>query len=364
MSKKVRLAVLTGCVALFVVVTPYLVLYSLGYRINFAKATVSTTGGIYVRAWPSPNTVTIDGKSGSPTNFFANDSFLQNLTPGIHQVSVTKPGYFDYQKSLPVVGSRVTKLESVVLFKQQPMFTRISGKTMWFSLSPDGNTVLEKTGATATTVSFSVFTLSNAQPRTFSIASRQSAVSDVQWSSDSNEATIKLGNAYFLINLAASQLAPQAQPQLTGVGQVAFDADTPHTLLYLKSGGLFMAGETAALVKNVLAYQAANSHITYLSNDGLVYDLNTSTGQTAAISNIPAPLPRNATYNITLFRGAVFLQENAGLLKLNHLTGAFEPFAPTITQTSVSSDGQRMLSWNAHEVFFSRLDPDNQTTVS
>ena len=122
MKRKTRLIILLICIVLFFVIAPYIVLYSLGYRVDFLNQKITATGGIYVKTQPVGAGVSIDGATKSTTGYFYNSVFVQNLMPGQHSVSITKNGYYDYQKSLSVQENEVTKLEQVILFKKDIVF--------------------------------------------------------------------------------------------------------------------------------------------------------------------------------------------------------------------------------------------------
>lgn len=153
MKIKTRLIILAICVMAFLVVTPYIVLYSLGYRVNFETWKVQGTGGIYVYAEPNPSVVLIDSKPASESGFFSTSVFVQNLMPGLHSVLIQKDGYYEYQKTLPVKEKEVTKLENVTLFIKNIAFSNVpleigvNAKTQFATLakqttppriSPDG----------------------------------------------------------------------------------------------------------------------------------------------------------------------------------------------------------------------------------
>lgn len=125
MTRKTRLILLLICVALFLVVAPYIVLYSLGYRVDFVNRKITVTGGIYVVARPAPANIAINSITRNTTGFFSEAVFVQNLLPGQHSVSIKKDGYFDYQKTLLVREKEVTKLEEVTLFKKEPAFAQL-----------------------------------------------------------------------------------------------------------------------------------------------------------------------------------------------------------------------------------------------
>ncbi len=129
MAKGARLIILTSCAILFFTVTPYIIGYSLGYRIDFEQKKIMATGGIYLRAWPSPADVYINSKLAGKTNVITNSVFTQNLLPKNHLVLIKKDGYFDYQKTLLVKKKEVTKLEHILLVKKDINFEALADKT-------------------------------------------------------------------------------------------------------------------------------------------------------------------------------------------------------------------------------------------
>lgn len=135
MSKKTRLIILIVCAILFLVTTPYMVLYSLGYRIDFTKRRIMATGGIYVRVLPSGTDIIIDSKINKTTGLFSNSFFVQNLLPKNHNVLIKKDGYYDYQKNLPVEENEVTKLENVILFKKNYTFENLDDRKQFTLIS-------------------------------------------------------------------------------------------------------------------------------------------------------------------------------------------------------------------------------------
>lgn len=125
MKVKTRLIILGICVVVFFIAAPYIVLYSLGYRVNFETWQIKGTGGIYVYAAPEPDSILVSGKPAPKTGYFSSAVFVQNLLPGMHSVLIEKTGYHSYQKTLPVQERQVTKLENVTLFKTSISFTNL-----------------------------------------------------------------------------------------------------------------------------------------------------------------------------------------------------------------------------------------------
>ncbi len=117
MTKQTRSIILLICLLLFFTITPWLIFYSLGYRVDLKNQCIIATGGIYVRAEQPGTEVIVDSRFGEKSSFFSNSVFMQNLTPEIHNILVKKEGYYSYQKDILVKEKEVAKIENITLFK-------------------------------------------------------------------------------------------------------------------------------------------------------------------------------------------------------------------------------------------------------
>lgn len=128
MKKRTRFYILVLSAILFLIVAPYIVAYSLGYRIDFEQMKIVSTGGIYVKAQPLGAEIIIDSESNR-TGLLSQNVFVQNLLPKQHTVIIKKDGYHDYKKSLEVKEREVVRLEKVILFKENIAFEPLTDKT-------------------------------------------------------------------------------------------------------------------------------------------------------------------------------------------------------------------------------------------
>ncbi|MBI2054135.1 MAG: PEGA domain-containing protein [Candidatus Staskawiczbacteria bacterium] len=131
MTKKVRLIILLSCAIFFFIAAPAVVVYSLGYRIDFEQKKISATGGVFIKAWPESAEVFVDSEFVGRTKMFAGSIFAQNLLPKQHNVLVKKEGYFPYQKTLDIKEKEVVKLEHILLFKENILFDELESGKPW-----------------------------------------------------------------------------------------------------------------------------------------------------------------------------------------------------------------------------------------
>lgn len=123
LPNKTRYVSLIALVILFLLVTPILISYSLGYRIYDINDvfTLEKTGGIYVHSNISNTEVYLDGEFIKTNGVLLRNTLIQNLKPEInHYVEVHKDGYQSWVKTLPVYSSLVTEGRVLMIPKEIP----------------------------------------------------------------------------------------------------------------------------------------------------------------------------------------------------------------------------------------------------
>lgn len=142
MTKRTRTALFFFLVLLFCVATPALILYSLGYRIDWQEGKVAQTGGLYLKTDPPNAVISINGKEGKKTDFLFGELFIDNLLPGTYAVKVGKEGYQPWQKRLVVQEKQVTEAKNIMLFPSQIAFKTLFDSVADVWPSPDINLLL------------------------------------------------------------------------------------------------------------------------------------------------------------------------------------------------------------------------------
>jgi hypothetical protein len=357
MKKKTRRLIFILCAVAFFVATPYIILYSLGYRVDFKHLKLTATGGIYVKADPEPLTVLIDNKEVGKTGLFSNAVFAQNLVPGTHSVAISKPGYFNYQKTLPVTENEVTKLESVTLFKQNITFTTFSTGVNYFSMAKDNTTLLTATIDTAK-ISFQIIDLGNQKTSNTSLLIPNGKITNIIWSEDSNKALLTISGNYYLLDLSVNPVTIISPLYLKGATQVSFNTQNSQELFYIKGGDLYSNLEATVIIKSVITYQDSGQTITFLAADGFIYEFNITQAIKTRITQQTLTVSKTAKYKIIAASSMVFLQQDDVLLLLDQTTKTFEPFYAPVIDVKVALGGKHIAYYNNNELLVSSLDQD------
>ncbi|KKP93278.1 MAG: hypothetical protein UR98_C0007G0010 [Parcubacteria group bacterium GW2011_GWA1_36_12] len=360
MRKRIRLIILLSCVALFLIFAPYIVLYSMGYRVDFVKMKITATGGIYIRTSPQASAIIIDSKINTKPGMFANSVFVQDLLAKEHYVLIKKDGYYDYNKILPVRENQVTKLENVLLIKQNIVFNLLSEKTDYFSISPDGKNIL-LAGPAPKAIGFEYFTLSNPnQKMNYSLPLQNAEVSDIKWSDNSSVALIKIQNmaaiSYYIFDSSKTIQQTAALPYLDkNSQQTSFDPRDIQQLFYVENKTLYSLknNKVAAVIDNLIAYKIYNGNILWLSSDGFLSQSDTSGKLTQKLTAKKIATDLNKNYQILIIAGKTFLKENGALYLLNPDTKIFENFNVPITDYEIlpSPDNKNLLLKNSDQIY-------------
>lgn len=98
----------------FMLSLPAFIFYATGYRYDLSSPSeiFMATGAFYISAETDGSQIFIDDTEIVDARSFRNASYIQGLTPGIHQVHVQVPGLHTWVKELEVLPHIVTEAES------------------------------------------------------------------------------------------------------------------------------------------------------------------------------------------------------------------------------------------------------------
>lgn len=106
-------------VVLFLIVAISFILFARGYRVDFEKQSVSSTGILAISSAPKAAQVFINGEFRGVTDLNL------NMPPGHYKIEVKKEGYIPYTKSLTLRGELVEAIDPI-LFPINPSLTPVT----------------------------------------------------------------------------------------------------------------------------------------------------------------------------------------------------------------------------------------------
>lgn len=136
MTRIIRFALLLFSLLLFITITPLVVLYATGYRLNFQKASPSSIGVLLLDTIPRRANVVVNGETLGRT-----PRAVSNLPPGQISVELKLAGFEPWQKNVSILPTLTTEFRSVRLFPTHPTQTRLEQKVSVFGLSPNNKLI-------------------------------------------------------------------------------------------------------------------------------------------------------------------------------------------------------------------------------
>lgn len=98
-----------------------IILYARGYSFDWEKKTITTTGGVYLKTYPSKAEIYINDKLKGKTS-----KFIRRLIPKVYEIKIIKHDYHPWHKELLVKPGIVSKADNVFLVPFNPKISLVS----------------------------------------------------------------------------------------------------------------------------------------------------------------------------------------------------------------------------------------------
>lgn len=188
MKKSTRTFLFTSFVLLFLIITPLIIGYSQGYRVDWKDKTLVQTGALFFEPRPAPVKLFLDGELEKKSSFVFQNIFTGDLIPKTYHIEIKKEGYTSWEKNLDVAPKLVTEARYIVLFPEpglrEVFIIKDDIKNFTFSSSEKylalvSKNVIPKISIYSTDSKKEILTFT--APKTFS----GYAVGDIQWNKNS-----------------------------------------------------------------------------------------------------------------------------------------------------------------------------------
>jgi len=373
MIKRTRTILFFICLFLFFLITPFIVLYSQGYRIDWNLKRIIKTGGFYFKVWPEGAQVFIDGKFQKKTGFLSNSVYINNLTPKEYKVEIKKEGFQTWQKNLEIKENWVTNSDIVILIPENPKFVNLSQKVEGFFFSPDQRKLIIKEdnnkGWNLKIIEFPSFPNQEKYPENNLFSGFQSAdveLLDLKFSQDSNRILLttkeKENARYWILELQfpLQEQTPDDLISLDFLGneteEVSFNPQDIQKIFFIRKTSLFNANivtkivDLNPLLKNVISYEISGSDLFRISSDGFLFKTDLAGGNEEKLNSDPFPLKKDGKYQIYIKSPYFFLKEDEVLYILKPDSTSFEKISEPVSDVKFSPDGKKMLYFNNYEI--------------
>ncbi|MBI2113058.1 MAG: hypothetical protein HYT50_00550 [Candidatus Wildermuthbacteria bacterium] len=125
MTKRQRTSLFLSVVVFFLLATPFIILYSQGYRFDWLTKHIIKTGGIHIEAIPSQVDVFLNDVFARRTGYIFDSTFLGDLRPDFYNIRIEKEGFTSWSKTLQVLPTQLTQIRNVILFPKNLQFQTV-----------------------------------------------------------------------------------------------------------------------------------------------------------------------------------------------------------------------------------------------
>jgi len=395
MNKKSKNALFWICLILFLIATPAILFYCLGYRIDFLGEGIVKTGALYLKTAPKQAQISLDDKIKQKTDFFFGTALIENLLPQDYRIKIEKQGYQAWEKTLSIEEGQATEAKNITLVPEKLDLEVLNQNVVDFWFSPNNQKIIlkEKTfdeqgiekgwnlklfdaenkikapifEASERKESLLSFPSEQENIPSGSIFEQQSVLLNLEWSANSKKILLKteLGGEkqHFLLDLETMPVKIEMLEFLKDWEFIPFfhpDNDQKLILEEKNEKGLItlwesnLKGELSQkIINGAVSFAVSDKNIIWLDQNGSLQKSNVQ-GQTQAMSLAPLNTEEINDYEIIMLDSDIFVLRNKTLWFFDSANRIFKTIGDNVNDFVVSPNKKKLCFWNdfQSEIFF------------
>lgn len=115
MTRLTRRIFFYSAIAIFVLLAPVLIAYSIGYTFHSDTRSLEKTGGIFIKSKTPRLSIFLDGTFIKETSYLSGGALLTEIIPGTHRLRLEKADYHPWSATIHVEPELVTDLRNILL---------------------------------------------------------------------------------------------------------------------------------------------------------------------------------------------------------------------------------------------------------
>lgn len=324
MNLKYRRLLYLTFIAIFLVITPLVTLYTAGYRYNLKRHKIEKTGILYLDSKPKGAEIYINGRYQDKT-----PARFANLMPDTYQIEVKKTGYYPWKKEVAIKSNLTTFEEDIILFKENLPINLLEGQVNIFNIAPNQDKIIYSVTKN-NSEELKLYNLINQSD--FSIKKFNSLKNNqlefVGWSPNLNKAILKITsnnfNQYFILDTDTLKIKELFDITRINFSKILWDNLTGNYLYGLNEGAIYQIDPSTNSTKNlfskdIIDFYPNGSEIYYINQDQtgnylgreiLIKSPNTEE-ETVKIEKIKLPSPSAFTLQPSTVNYLVLLDQRS-----------------------------------------------------
>jgi len=388
MTKRNRNILFFFLFILFFILTPIIILYSLGYRIDFRTKKIVQPGILFLKVWPKNVEIYLNKKLEKKTDIFFGTALIKDLTPKKYEVEIKKDNFQTWKKELEIKKGLATEAKNILLVPQKINFTSLGKNTEDFFLSPDGKILITKEltnnddnskNESNNDWSLKIFELNkNIKSHLFEkkqISKEEFEISFLKFSPDnkkillktkiflkdknkslSNDAKKDSSYAYYIIDIEKTPFSiNRLNIKNYNIEDIYFNPQNYQEIFFLNENKLYKIDilknlSLELLLDDIISFSVDNDNVYYLDKNGFIFKTNGSLSFKDKLNTSNLLIKNETNYKIIALNSHIFVKENNLLYKINE-TGELEKIFEPINNLKFSYDLKKAVFFNNYEAW-------------
>ncbi len=250
---------------LFIILAPSVILWALGYRIDFKNYKVAQTGILYIKTDQSSFDVFLDGQKT-----FSNKKTItiKSLLPKDYSVKIEKQGYYTWSKDITIDPQKITRQDYIILFPNNLMTDKYVTDMSGYKITPDQSAIIAINGEKNKLQKI------NLKGKTLSEANLVN-IEQFELSDNGSKILAKQGpeNRFIIVDLEKNGAINEVSNEPENINQITWLPGNNQTLFLVYNGSLYKTnvGDNpmvfSLLKADITNFEFANNQIFYLQTD-------------------------------------------------------------------------------------------------
>ncbi len=355
MTLKTRRILFFISLLIFLIISPSIVLYSLGYKLNLENFKLEKTGGIFVNINYENYQIIIDNsikKQVSKPLFTQKGLLIPNLIPKSYNIKIAKNGYKNWEKNLKVNSGIVTEVKNIFLIPEKPPLQEIGDKVSDFIFSKSKKDIAYIQNDTLTFLNIKdkkkikIKLPVNFQKQNFKIINN---------SFNENLIYLKTKDNILKINKKTKKISTQKNKRYI---KIVANPKNNNSLFALDKDGVLYKFDPEnntklELVKNINNFYTTEESIIYITkNPANFYKIKIDSEELKQITFTPLEnINTNSKILVRFDDPVAIINKNKELLLFDYPTENFKKLADNVIDVKISNDYSKMIFRNNHEIF-------------
>jgi hypothetical protein len=390
MTQKTRTILFFFLTFIFLITTPFVLLYSEGYRFDFKNWKFTQTGGIFLKVQPKKVKVFLNKKFVKETDLIFGSFFQENLIPGQYLVEIFKEGFQPWVKTLEIKEKMVTEAKNIILTPENKnLFELLASKIQNVFLSKDNSVAFfleEKELPSKKKIQeIKLFEIpkrlktylisaedfhSNFELTNLSIAENKEKVLI--------EGILKESPAFYLLQLNPQPKVISLNSLPKNILKINFNPLNEEELIFMtpkekepEKFQLFSFNwrtkiiNPFPLIENLLTFATQNQNIFWLNPDGFLFKKDLKTNKEEKLNQEPLPIEEGEVEKqIILGNEDILIKQDQNLFLLQKESGIFEKIDENNKLLAFSPDNKNIALANDFELWiYPKENNENQPQI-